>query len=108
MKFPSSYWKPARNIVGTISAIALPLSLWLGTKEIGQKFLPTDSIKVAQAVVLGFWVLVPPIWFWCEYFFFYATDLQPLDEFKHGQDQAAKIWVALIALLYGMYFGIHA
>ena len=33
-----------------------------------------------------------------------ATKLT-LDEFKHGQDQSSKIWLALVALLFGLYFG---
>src|SRR5262249_6686731 len=28
-----------------------------------------------------------------------------LEEFKHGQDQSAKIWLALVSVLAGLYFG---
>jgi hypothetical protein len=62
----------------------------------------------AYSPVLGLWIMVPPIWFWYEYFFLYKDTITAkveLDAFKHGQDQSAKIWLALVTILAGLYFG---
>ena len=67
-----------------------------------------------KAALLLFWVLVPPVWFWFEYFFLYRYDPLILpngdakpdwDNFKYGQDLSAKIWLALVTALTILYFG---
>ena len=63
---------------------------------------------MASRVVLAAWIVLPPVWFWAEYFLVYRSGHYPgesLDEFKYGQDQAARIWLALITALLGLYFG---
>ena len=55
-------------------------------------------------IAIGCWAVVPPIWFWFEYFFVYRWYGKPdtLELFKYGQDVAKAIWagvlVGLIAL----------
>ncbi|HEX7158675.1 MAG TPA: hypothetical protein VF214_06660 [Edaphobacter sp.] len=108
MKHPE--WKSARWVMGFVASgfmvVSILFGIWFG---FGKGFDPRDWAKVAQAVVLGIWVIAPPIWFWYEYFFLYPdTNITPkpsLDEFKHGQEQASKIWLALVTLLLGLYFG---
>jgi len=74
----------------------------------GLPFNVKCPVKVAEAIVLGLWVLLPPIWFWYEYFFLYKdipkVEREKIEEFKHGQDQSAKLWLALITVLLGLYF----
>lgn len=101
-------WKDTREVVGWISAVAVVGSITLGFFGIWERFDPGKPLKKAQAIVLGVWILVPPIWFWAEYFFLYkdeATSTVKLEAFKYGQDQSAKIWLALITTLAGLYFG---
>jgi hypothetical protein len=101
-------WQKARTNVGFASAIVLLASLVLGCWGVWEGFDPHKCIKVAQAIVLGLWILLPPIWFWFEYFFLYkdktASGVE-LEAFRHGQDQSAKIWLALVTILAGLYFG---
>ncbi len=97
-------------VAACLSAAGLLYSLFLAKYEFGKGFDPHSKAKVLQAIVLSFWILAPPIWFWFEYFFLYkgsdsTTDKPALDDFKHGQDQASKIWLALVTLLLGLYFG---
>jgi hypothetical protein len=71
---------------------------------------PLDSdhpIKVLQAVFLVTWIVGPPLWFWYEFFYLYkrTKNSEDWDRFKHGQDQSAKIWLALVIVLFGLYFG---
>ena len=79
----------------------------LGFWEFGEGFQKGDHVKYLQAFVLSVWIVVPPIWFWFEFFYLYKKEnpKPDLDEFKHGQDQSSKIWLALVTVLLGMYFG---
>lgn len=82
-------------------------SVLLGFWEFGEGFQKGDHVKYLQAFVLSVWIVVPPIWFWFEFFYLYKKEnpKPDLDEFKHGQDQSSKIWLALVTVLLGMYFG---
>ncbi len=101
-------WKKMKWIVGWLATIGLLASLILGFFGVWEKFNPHNHIKVAQAIVLGIWILLAPMWFWFEYFFLFQDETKSgvkLEEFKHGQDQSAKIWLALVTVLAGLYFG---
>jgi hypothetical protein len=105
-------WKKAQARMGWIASGLLVISVAVCFWSFGQGFDPHKPSKIVQAVLLGVWVLAPPIWFWYEYYFLYSNyaptspaTKPPLEEFKHGQDQSAKIWLALVTLLFGLYFG---
>lgn len=100
--------KMLHYIFGTVAAIGMVASIAFAKCRFGYPFDRNDPVKVQQAVVLCFWILAPPIWFWFEYYFLYLpqkTRTATLDEYKHGVDQSAKIWLALITVLLGLYFG---
>jgi hypothetical protein len=67
------------------------------------------SVGFQKALLIFVWVLVPPIWFWLEYFGIWRyenkTARQDLEELKYGQELAAKIWLAAITALGILYFG---
>jgi hypothetical protein len=75
----------------------------------------TPIERLAKTIFVGFWVIVPPVWFAIEYFHFFAhTDFSKIKEsdvkakfdyLKHGQDLASKGWLALVTLLTALYFG---
>ncbi len=50
-------------------------------------------------ITIGLWAVVPPCWFWLEYFCFYRRHGQPdtLELFKYGQDVAKAIWAGVLA-----------
>ena len=60
---------------------------------------------------LVFTIVVPPAWFFCEYF--YVADRDELskdknfDHFKYSQDLGSKFWVAMIGLLYLVLKAVH-
>jgi hypothetical protein len=69
-----------------------------------------DGVRVWQAIVLGVWIIVPPVWFWYEYFYLFKRTKdfkqpQDFERFKYGQEQSAKIWLALVTVLIALYFG---
>lgn len=68
------------------------------------------SVDWNKAMMLGFWVIVPPLWFVCEYFIVLnhahiVVDKDGFERFKYGQEVASKMWVAIVTLLGGLYFG---
>lgn len=58
---------------------------------------------------LMFWTIVPPIWFWGEYFVVYRRfgDPTAFDSFKHGQQVSLAIWAALAFSLNGLAGAEH-
>lgn len=50
----------------------------------------------------AFWAIVPPVWFWIEYYYIYL--LAPEDKrgsfegFKYGQQLATAIWAAILVM----------
>jgi hypothetical protein len=57
--------------------------------------------------IVGFWVLVPPVYFWCDWqFFCSAIPRTKIDSVKHVHDLARNIWVALVVVLIAL-FDIH-
>jgi hypothetical protein len=97
-----------RRGIGVLSACGLLASVLFGWCELGVGFNRNDCVKVWQAIILCGWILAPPIWFWFEYFFLYdrlGTAKPDAEEFRHGQEQSAKIWLALVTVLLGLYFG---
>lgn len=53
---------------------------------------------------LMFWIIVPPIWFWVEYFMVYRKygDSAAFESFKHGQQLSLAIWAAFAFSLNGL------
>jgi hypothetical protein len=58
-----------------------------------------------KAFILAFWIVVPPFWFWLEFFGHYRYERSDLEQFKYGQDVSSKIWLALVTALTLLYFG---
>jgi hypothetical protein len=108
MKWPTTkanVWLWMKWIVGIVATILMLKSLYIAKYEFGVGFSKEDPVKMLQAKILCFWILVPPIWFWFEYYFLYTEGKNGMEELKHGQDQSAKVWLALITVLFGLYFG---
>jgi hypothetical protein len=104
----ASKWDKASFTAALSAAIFGVGSVILAIPHFGTRFNIHCHLKVAQAIVLSIWIVGPPIWFWYEYFHLYRPAPEPkpdLDSFKYGQDQAAKIWLALVTLLLALYFG---
>lgn len=103
-----SRWQNWERAMGGIAAVFMAASVMLGIWKFGQAFSTTIRAKEVQAFVLGLWVILPPSWFWCEFFLLYRkvpeADRPKLDDFKYGQEQSAKIWLALITVLTVLYF----
>jgi hypothetical protein len=97
-----------QHAAGWFAGIALFLSLCFAPAGWGKK-IECGGVKVFQAIVLGAWILGPPLWFWYEYIFLFR-DAYPdakkenLEEFKYQQDVSSKIWLAAVSVLLILYF----
>lgn len=94
--------------VGCLRAAALLGSLVFARWGWGKK-IEYGGVKVYQAIVLGAWTLLPPIWFWYEYIFLFheaypSADKDKLDSFKYQQDLSSKIWLVAVSVLLILYF----
>ena len=80
-----------------------------GTTPLANEEKRLTSVGFQKAFLIVVWVLVPPIWFWLEYFGIWRYEAegarQELEELKYGQELAAKIWLAAITALGILYFG---
>ena len=104
------------KLMGYLSALALFASLIFGyvtrnganlTASAAEKGI--TPLGLAKMLILVGWILLPPVWFWLQYFGVYtygrASDPDDLDSFKYGQDISSKIWLAAITALTILYFG---
>jgi hypothetical protein len=58
-------------------------------------------------IIVGLWVIIPPIWFWLEWTFFsFGLSRDELEDLKHSQELSRNIWVAVVVLLTAI-FGIQ-
>lgn len=99
--------QPTRTFMAWAAAMVGLVALLLGPLGFGDPLDSNHPVKVLQAVILVIWIVGPPVWFWYEFFYLYkrAKNPEEWDRFKHGQEQSAKIWLALVTVLFGLYFG---
>lgn|ERR1700731_1317113 len=95
----------AAGILGTLALLG---SLVLAFFGWGLK-VESRGIKIVQVLVLVFWTLAPPIWFWFEYIFLFRKafpdgDKDKLEALKTQQDLSSKIWIATASALLILYF----
>jgi hypothetical protein len=70
-----------------------------------------NHARLSKAAVVALWIILPPIWFWYEYFFMpwdetgRGSQSENLERFKYGQDISSKIWIAVSTALLMLYFG---
>lgn len=82
------------SIVAGLATLSVIVYSWFGWTWLGGRLLPLY-------IAIGVWAIVPPVWFWCEYFFLYRAsgEVDTLELFKYGQDVAKAIWAGVVAIL---------
>jgi hypothetical protein len=61
---------------------------------------PCEKLTLAKEVVLGGWVLGPPVWFFLQWAYFAPDTKEEVATFKYSQALASKVWLALVSVLY--------
>jgi hypothetical protein len=93
------------TIGGWFGGIGAVASIVFAKWEFGDKFDAHSTVKVAQAIILCGWILLPPLWFAWDYHCFKESVKNPFDRFEFKQGIASKIWLALVSVLTILYFG---
>lgn len=90
------------NRLGTaLSIVAALISLALGAVyRSDRECLP----KSLGPVLVGVWVLLPPVWFWFEWVF-YSSEQKELERSRvqHLHDLSRTIWLALVVVLAALF-----
>jgi len=96
---------------------------FLHTGDANRAKLWGTNVSTWKAIFLVPWIIVPPAWFCAEYFDVYK--LKPVtaqvqteeykrqveerrdhfEQFLHGQENAGKVWLAMVTVLGGLYVG---
>lgn len=96
--------------VATVTAIAGVLCVFWGIywrSFIYNKAHPSIEhygTRYLNYVIVTLWTLVPPIWFWLEWF--YSNPNAPnfnAESFAHGHEVSRNIWVALVVVLVALF-----
>jgi hypothetical protein len=75
-------------VIGAAASVGLAIWSWC-------------SVNVTLIyLVLPFWIVGPPVWFWFDYFKVYRRygDPEAFDSYKHGQQISIAIWAAFALL----------
>lgn len=100
--------KKVRKVVGWVSALCAVASVVFSRWGFAEGFTKCSRVKVAQAFILAAWIVLPPVWFWLEYYMLYLpkpASYEGWEQYKYGQELSSKIWLALVTTLLGLYFG---
>ncbi len=107
--FLNVLWRPSENgpqtlrwVVGWMAAI---LAGWTVFYTIRHAKKPPGNKRTA-VVLLLLWTLLPPIFFWFDYFVIWPNELKlpdpsfaKLEEFKYGQELSRNVWLAFVAVV---------
>ena len=77
------------------------LQYWAGTVAVVAalaSLIISYNIPAWRAFILCIWAIVPPMYFWFEYYCLYAPN-DSLDKFKYGQEVSRNIWAGVLAAL---------
>ena len=71
----------------------------------------SERLKTIALPFLAVWTVVPPMYFWFDYFVLWHIETKhntgqfaSLDEFKHGQELSRNLWLVIVALLAALYY----
>jgi hypothetical protein len=99
--------EPITYIASAVAAVFALLTLMLCFRAASSKQADLTP-QLARAAVL--WAILPPFWFWFEYFGMYKPEIEgstldasgrqeSLNLFKHGQQLAGAMWIGLVGAL---------
>lgn len=73
---------------------------------LGQNQVDKETHKLLSQLTIGTWVLLPPLWFFYEFFYYFPANGNPLAGFerlKSVQEVSSKVWAAVAVVLAGIY-----
>ena len=93
------------RVVGAISACGLIITFLVVLNAWIEGPLAVDSVYECAAL----WLIMPPLWFWYEFFWIYDRRGKPgtIELFKHGQQVSIAIWAGVGLCLGGLATSDH-
>ena len=86
------------NTLGWISAGLAVASIFIALRIRNYNLAHPDAhSEWAAQLLLGFWAIIPPVWFIVE--FRYLTDDSEVSRTKHSHDLSRNVWIALLLIL---------
>ena len=85
-----------------LSYLGYVLSAIFGILAVILFLLGSITNPTAKKIIVAVYTIVPPLWFWFEYTFFYSG--ADFEAFKYRQELNRNIWVAVTTVLVVMYF----
>jgi hypothetical protein len=109
MPLPPSPYPPTskvRWVVSLVGLISVSLLAWTICLALGAWRSGTVETIYILAVL---WAVLPPIWFWFEYFFLYQRygEKDGFEAFKYGQQISVAIWAAVTLSLAALASSEH-
>ena len=95
---PRGTWQ--RNMARLSILAGICTVVWLVCALVASHKYAQQSILILAAL----WAVLPPAWFFYEYFFVYPEAGRPgtWEAFKYGQQVAVALWAGITATLYGL------
>ena len=94
-------YKRLLRVISWASGIAAVLSLLLGVLHQSHTLILPEAYR---HVIVGCWVLLPPIWFWSEWVWVAPNiSSEDRDRIKHLHDLTRNMWVALVVVLVALF-----
>jgi len=90
---PKDYVK-LRTVMAVISTVLALASLFIAFMIRGE---PKGVRELHAQILVGFWALIPPVWFLLEWGCF--TGPAETEHVKHCHELARNIWLALVVIL---------
>ena len=93
-------YKKGRNIIPFLAAVVAVIGFCFTVYGV-LRAIDEKNIKLMISLVCG-WAILPPFWFWCEYFFVYRSKRSEDNSskaFEYGQKISAALWAGVLAVL---------
>lgn len=93
--------------IGKFSTLLLFSTLGFLAWAFFKNKLTDDCVQFCSRILLCFWALFPPLFFWAEYHILWRPYNDPddskysemFDRFKYSQETSSKIWLAMVTVL---------
>ena len=100
-------WRNPADVILTFVAILALVGAAYSLNVAASAWKSRDA--EALYAILPYWVLGPPVWFWCDYFLVYRHfgDKNAFESFKHAQHVSLAIWAGVAFFLGGVAASDH-
>ena len=99
--YENKYHGQLFGVLGIVGFGANLLILFFGDQQ-----LERSAWKLTSQIAIGAWVLLPALWFFYEFFYFFpkhGNSKAGFERLKGVQEASSKVWAAVALVLAGIY-----